>query len=105
LAPGSNVPAERPQEAQRPAEGASDDIQPEPGSDANGEDPYKVDGDSSTYFQAPKLFDPSDRTARRSIAPVTTALYEKPVSYRSISAQRVTAEQAERDASGWISAK
>ena len=112
LSPGATVP-ERQQETQRPANGtqngtqngAQQEIQPEPGNDTNGKDPYDVNGESSTYFQAPKLFDPSDRTAQRSIAPVTTALYEKPVSYRNVSLQRITAEQAQLDAAGWISAK
>jgi hypothetical protein len=88
---------------ERPANGGQQEIQPEPGPDVNGEDPYKVEGDSSTYFQAPKLFDPSDRTAQRSIAPVTTALYEKPVSYRQVSTQPISRQQAERDAAGWVS--
>lgn len=103
LGPGATVP-ERQQETQRPANGTQQEVQPEPGSDTNGTDPYEVDGDSSTYFQAPKLFDPNDRTAQRSIAPVITALYEKPVSYHNVVAQRITLEQAHLDAAGWISA-
>jgi hypothetical protein len=61
--------------------------------------------DSSTYLEAPKLFNPRDRTAQRSIAPVRTALYQQPASYHEISASRTTisAEQAERDAAGWES--
>jgi hypothetical protein len=107
LDPGASVPAERSQEVQRQetTNGSQQEpIQPVPGSDTNGKDPYEVEGDSSTYFQAPKLFDPNDRTARRSIAPVTTAVYEQPVSYRRASAQRITRQQAESDAAGWISA-
>jgi hypothetical protein len=88
--------------------GTQQEIQPEPANDTNGKDPYEVKGDSSTYFQAPKLFDPNDRTAQRSHAggtrPVTTALYEKPVSYRNVVAQRITAEKAALDAAGWVSA-
>jgi hypothetical protein len=82
-------------------------VQPEPGSESETEDPYKVNkGDSSTYFEAPKLFNPKDRTAQRSIAPVRTALYEQPASYRQTSIARgpITAEQAELDAAGWTTA-
>jgi hypothetical protein len=105
ISPGADVPTERPQDTQRPAtNGAEQDIQPVPGSDADEADPYKVDSDSSTYFQAPKLFDPNDRTAQRSIAPVIAAVYEKPVSYRNVSTRPITLEQAERDAAGWVSA-
>jgi hypothetical protein len=53
------------------------------------------------------LFNPNDRTAKRgSIAPVRTAVYEQPVSYRSTStASRgpVTDAQAKIDAQGWSS--
>lgn len=74
--------------------------------------PYKVEsssGDSSTFFEAPKLHDPNDRTASRVLAPVKTALYKQPVSYQGVTAQprsqqRITAEQARRDAIGWTSA-
>ncbi|QDU90039.1 hypothetical protein Pla175_34380 [Pirellulimonas nuda] len=34
--------------------------------------------DSSTYFEAPQLYDPRDRTTRRPTAPVWNAVYEKP---------------------------
>jgi len=107
--PGANVPTQREQGVQRPAtDDTLQNIQPEPAdNDTNNgpeADPYKVNGDPSTFFQAPKLFDPNDRTAQRSVAPVTTALYQKPVSYRNVSAQRITPQQAERDAAGWVSA-
>jgi len=62
--------------------------------------------DNSTYLEAPKLFSPQDRTAQRgSIAPVHTALYKQPASYRQISTADtvVTAEQAHKDAAGWTS--
>jgi hypothetical protein len=55
-------------------------------------------------FEAPKLHDPNDRTAQRSIAPVKTALYREPVRYHNVSTRRVTAEQARQDAIGWTSA-
>jgi len=101
-----NTPTERQQEAQRPPTDDTQDIQPEPAAEppATTPDPYETKKeDSSTFFQAPKLFDPNDRTAQRSIAPVTTALYEKPVSYRSVSTRRITRDQAEADAAGWVS--
>jgi hypothetical protein len=83
--------------------------QPEPGGDNKTVDPYKVEkSDNSTYLQPPKLFDPKDRTAQRgSIAPVRTALYQQPVSYRQMSAAArspITAQQAQQDAIGWTSA-
>jgi hypothetical protein len=34
---------------------------------------------------------------------VTTAVYEKPASYRNVTAQRITLQQAELDAAGWVS--
>lgn len=106
----ADVPAQR-EEQKPPTNGTSvTPVQPEPGTDSNGTDPYDVNGangDNSTYFQAPKLFDPNDRTAQRSITPVRTAVYEQPVSYYGISAQRATAiteQQAVADAAGWVSA-
>jgi hypothetical protein len=62
--------------------------------------------DNSTYFEAPKLFSPQDRTAQRSIAPVHNALYKQPASYRQVSTAPtiVTAEQARKNAIGWTSA-
>ncbi len=94
----------------RPADSAAPDngVQPEPASEPSQEDPYKVKkSDTSTYLEAPKLFNPKDRTARTgSIAPVRTAVYEQPVSYRHIStAPRgpISDEQARIDAIGWTS--
>jgi hypothetical protein len=104
LDPGASVPTQRQQDAQRPSANGTQEIQPEPAAEpSQKDDPYDVNGDSSTYFQAPKLFDPNDRTAQRSIAPVTTAVYEKPVSYRQASTL-TSLQQAELDAVGWISA-
>lgn len=62
--------------------------------------------DNSTYLEAPKLFSPQDRTAKRSIAPVHNALYKQPASYHQVSTAKtvVTAEQAHKDAIGWTSA-
>jgi hypothetical protein len=66
----------------------------------------KKSGDSSTYFEAPQLFQ-KDRTAQRgSIAPVRTALYQQPVTYHQTSAVArgpVTAAQVQQDAAGWVS--
>jgi hypothetical protein len=104
----SDVPETERREGQKPANGT--ETQPGPGTDTNGtpvEDPYDVknsSGDASTSFEAPKLHDPNDRTAVRSIAPVKNALYTQPVGYRNVSTKRVTAEQARQDAIGWTSA-
>ena len=85
--------------ANRPADTTPSTVQPEPGTDSKSPSPYDVkkSGDSSTYLEAPQLFQ-KDRTAQRgSIAPVRTALYQQPVSYRqTATAARgpVTAAQA-----------
>lgn len=102
IEPSADVPMQR--EEQKPTtNGTPQDIQPAPGDDTN--DPYDTsNGDSGAYFQAPKLFDPNDRAAQRRIAPVTTALYHKPVSYRSVSTRPITVQQAQQDAAGWTSA-
>lgn len=105
----ANVPVQR-EEQKPPVNGA--EVQPAPVDDTNGaesesevEDPYKVkDTDSATYFEAPKLHDPNDRTASRGVSTVKTAVYKQPVSYRSVSMKRITDEQARQDAIGWTSA-
>ena len=87
-------------------------VSPEPAGDTNENDPYKVNkDDNSTYLEMPKLFNPKDRTARRSasIAPVHTAVYKQPVATRTAAAATVTRgpvsdEQARIDAIGWTSA-
>ncbi|MCG8449365.1 MAG: hypothetical protein MI725_07290 [Pirellulales bacterium] len=64
--------------------------------------------DTSTYFdlKAPKLFDPSDRTARRSTSSrgptvdVWNAVYRKPVT-GNVSQVSQSRTQAEIDAEGW----
>ena len=107
LAPGENVAPER--TFQRPANGGMQQpTQPEPGGDSNEDELESVlEGDgteSSTYFEPPKLFNPNDRTARRSIAPVRTAIYQQAVSHVNVSAPRsITAQDAQRDAIGWTS--
>jgi hypothetical protein len=111
IEPGANVPLQR--EDQRPitngdtqATPETQETQPGPGEDSTEFDPYKTDSsDGSTYLQPPQLFSPHDRAAQRSIAPVTTAVYQKPVSYRNVSASSrpITAQEAERNAIGWTS--
>jgi hypothetical protein len=102
----SGVPVER-EEQKPPVNGT--DVQPAPGDDDEESkefDPYDTtnsSSDSSTYFEAPKLHDPNDRTAQRGVSTVKTAVYKQPVSYRSVSTQRVTDEQARQDAIGWTS--
>jgi hypothetical protein len=59
--------------------------------------------ENSTYLESPKLFNPQDRTAKHSIAPVHTALYEQPAKYSKISTTQTVldAEQVKKDAAGW----
>ncbi len=105
LDPGASVP-DRQQDAKRPeTNGQPQQVQPAPASDIDSDSdaPYKENGESSTYFQAPELFDPNDRTASRSV-PVTNAIYEKPIAYRTVSFRPITRQQAEQDAAGWVSA-
>jgi hypothetical protein len=105
--PQSTYRSDRPTEATQPS--------PQPTPEPRSEDPYKVPSatktsDTSTYLEAPKLWDPRDRTAQRNIAPVHTALYKQPASFRTISTATsvkrgpVTAQQAEQNAIGWTSA-
>lgn len=108
LAPGEQVAPER--TYQRPtSNGRQQEVQREPGSDANEDELESVlEGDgaeSSTYFEPPKLFDLNDRTARRSIAPMRRAIYQQRVTHSAISVPRsVTAQRAQQDAKGWTSA-
>jgi hypothetical protein len=108
LAPGEQVAPER--TYRRPTNGGGQqEVQPEPGRDANEDELESVlEGDgaeSSTYFDPPKLFDLNDRTARKSIAPVRRAIYQQRVTHSTISAPRsVTAQRAKQDAKGWTSA-
>jgi hypothetical protein len=107
-----SIPASEPTPEERsqlkpPAEGT----EPPPADESNETKPEDTptegaSGPSANYFEAPKLFDPKDRTAQRKISPVRTALYEQRVGYRgvSMSNQKITAEQAHRDAAGWSSA-
>jgi hypothetical protein len=94
LAPNENVAPERTiQQTEKPVP-AEAPLQPEPKADSTDE--------NATNLQAPKLFDPSDRTAERHMAPVWTAVLHK-LSGAEPSAQPVSWQQAERDAEGWTS--
>ncbi|MCH8840745.1 MAG: hypothetical protein IH831_08750, partial [Planctomycetes bacterium] len=55
------------------------------------------EGDSSTYFEAPKLFDPRDRTANRPSVGVHNAVYRQQVTNQAASHVPVS----EVDANGW----
>lgn len=101
-----------PTTANRPTETppATTQPQPEPQPESNNDstDPYKVKKDGSTYFEAPKLFNPNDRTAKRAVlAPVHTAVYQQPVNYQKTSAAvpRATsvAAQPKQDVITWSS--
>ncbi len=50
--------------------------------------------DSSTYFEAPQLYDPRDRTTRRPTAPVWNAVYEKPADGGSVHRTSLKVEAA-----------
>jgi hypothetical protein len=101
LAPGEQV---APRTYQKPAT-ENGEMQPVP-APANGTPPAEAtqSGANATYFEAPKLFNPNDRTASRVAAPVHNAIYEKPASYRQVSTGPITAAQAQQDAAGWTSA-
>ncbi len=90
---------------------SSDDVDPLEKFDPRPE----AEADSSTYYNAPRLFDPRDRTAARSYqksrkptADVWTAVYRGPTKHRQAStrvrkqaAPRSSRSQAEIDAEGW----
>ncbi len=86
---------------------ASNDVTPP-------KDPGPEGSDSSTYFEAPKLFIPGDRTANNNASQnkpinrspsvdVWTAVYTKPVATDNISTTAAERSQAEIDAEGWHS--
>ena len=60
--------------------------------------------DSSTHIEAPRLFNPNDRTAQRQIGPVHTAVYHKPVAKTSTTTRTATWQLPQHDADGWTSA-
>ncbi|TWU28163.1 hypothetical protein Pla144_14500 [Bythopirellula polymerisocia] len=83
----------------------SDDVTPS-------SDPGPAGSESSTYFEAPKLFNPQDRTAQHETAKpinrspsvdVWTAVYSKRVATDNISTTTAPRSQAEIDAAGWHS--
>lgn len=85
LAPSEGAPSNSQYETQRM------EIDEEP------EDPAPAtENGSSTYFEAPKLFSPQDRTAGRPSVDVHHAVYRQPASYRGVSQASATA-----DANGW----
>ncbi len=71
--------------------------------------PTETEADPSTYYNAPRLLDPNDRTAARSYkqshkptVDVWTAVYRGPTKHRNISQSSNRARtQAEIDADGW----
>ncbi len=94
---------------------ASNDVTPPANSDVNPPNdpgPAGSGSRSSTYFEAPKLFNPQDRTAQDEAAKpinrapsvdVWTAVYSKPVTTDNISTTTTQRSQAEIDAAGWHS--
>lgn len=67
-------------------------------------------GSPSSYFEAPKLFDPNDRMTQRAGTPVWTAVHHRPVDSRPVAqtistrTRSVDRAAAERDARGWTAA-
>jgi hypothetical protein len=101
IAPSESVPSERTyQETQRPIE-PEPATQPEP---AMQPEPAGDVSEESAKFEAPQLFNPSDRTAELHQAPVRTAVYHKPLGSAPSKVQTVSHRQAELDADGWVSA-
>ena len=101
FSPGEQVP---PRTYQKPAT-ENGEMQPVPAPDER-HAAGRVDTErlECNYFEAPKLFNPNDRTASRVAAPVHNAIYEKPASYHQVSTGPITAAQAQQDAAGWTSA-
>lgn len=98
------APASREQDVTPPAKS---DVNP-----PNDPGPAGSGSRSSTYFEAPKLFNPQDRTAqdeatkpinRAPSVDVWTAVYSKPVTTDNISTTTTQRSQAEIDADGWHS--
>jgi hypothetical protein len=99
----------QPRSTEKPANSGEAEPEPDPANTNGGaaeETQDNTSGGSGALLEAPELFGPNGRTAKRSVAPVRTAVYEQPVSQRRVSSampRRVTAEQAARDAVGWRS--
>jgi hypothetical protein len=110
IPPEEPTPAEREQSLKVEA-GDTEDTEQAPATESDGSAPGDTPtegatGTNANYLEPPMLFDPKDRTAGRKVSPVRTALYHQPVGYRGVSTsnQKITAEQAQRDAVGWSSA-
>lgn len=90
LAPEEAVPGGTGYDANRP-------------STDNGQDPGPAAGEaSSTFFEAPKLFDPRDRTASRApTVKIHKAIYNRPAQGQPVS----TAPARVVDANGWYAAQ
>jgi hypothetical protein len=107
-----SIPPAEPTPTQRSLKVDPDDTETPPAEEPNETTPDETTTEDASeqnaeYFKAPELFAPkNDRTAQRKISPVRTALYQQSIGYRSVSnlPQRITAEQAKRDAMGWTSA-
>jgi hypothetical protein len=98
LAPNESPPAERTFRKEE-----TPDVTPDPYAVPDDESDLQDSG-SATYFEAPQLFNPSDRSAARPATPVWQAVYHKPVDERTVATQPVTWQQAQQDAAGWTSA-
>ena len=59
--------------------------------------------DPSATLEAPRLFNPNDRTAAHHEAPIWTAVYHKPVENTTHKAQSVS-QQTSDEGDGWVSA-
>jgi hypothetical protein len=100
-------PNQQPQQAQntttnRPVETPVTPPPAQPAQPASSHPEYDVKK-NDTGASDLKLFNPQDRTAQRAIAPVHTALYKQPASFRPVSTALpiVTDEQVHKDAAGW----
>jgi hypothetical protein len=88
LAPNENPPAER-STLKEPINGSME-------SAPSSENTDPGDENSAGYLEAPQLFNPSDRTAQHTAAPVWNAIYHK-------SASAEGQQQLDADATGWTS--
>lgn len=88
------------QRSNRPIDGGSEAGQNDPGP--------ATDNDSSTYYNAPRLLEPRDRTAARSYyesskptVDVWTAVYQGPTTGDATQVSARVRSQADIDADGW----
>ena len=95
LAPSDNPPAERSM-LQKP------EIQ---GAETPAIDMPETEASSDAYWEAPKLFDPQDRTAQNSVTvPIRRAVYKMPASSSWSQPAPRSASAHQVGASGWVSA-